>query len=53
MSIGTYGVLAVLAVLFVFACRHILHILTRGGCCHGGATCCQGGDSCCCKKRDE
>ncbi len=35
MSIGTYAVLAVIAIGFVLACRHIYRV-TLGGCCGGG-----------------
>lgn len=37
MSIGTYIVLAIIAVLFVLACRHIFHVTLGGGDCCGGA----------------
>jgi hypothetical protein len=47
MSIGTYIVLAIIAVLFVLACRHIFHVTL------GGGDCCGGGDGECpaCKAR--
>ena len=37
MSIGTYALLAIIAILFVLACRHIFRVTLGGGnCCGGG-----------------
>ena len=36
MSIGTYAVLAVIAIGFVLACRHIYRVTLGGGSCCGG-----------------
>lgn len=48
MSIGTYAVLAVIAIGFVLACRHIYRVTL------GGGSCCCGGDgecpACCARK---
>lgn len=41
MSIGTYVVLAVIAIGFVLACRHIYRVTL------GGGSCCGGGDGEC------
>ena len=41
MSIGTYALLAIIAILFVLACRHIFRVTLGGGgsCCGGGGEC--------------
>ena len=40
MSIGTYALLAIIAILFVLACRHIYRVTLGGGsCCGGGGEC--------------
>lgn len=41
MSIGTYAVLAIIAIGFVLACRHIYRVTL------GGGSCCGGGDGEC------
>ena len=40
MNPAVYGVVAVIAILFVLACRHIYHAtIGGGGCCGGGGDC--------------
>lgn len=57
MHFGVYIIIAVIAFLFVLACRHAVRlVLGKDSCCGGGGSC-TGGDSCpCCaarKKREE
>lgn len=47
MSIGTYAVLAVIAIGFVLACRHIYRVTLGGGSCCGGG----GGECPACRAR--
>ena len=40
MNPAVYAVVAVIAILFVLACRHIYHAtIGGGGCCGGGGDC--------------
>lgn len=40
MNPAVYAVVAVIAILFVFACRHIYRAtIGGGGCCGGGGDC--------------
>ena len=40
MNPAVYAVVAVIAILFVLACRHIYHAtISGGGCCGGGGDC--------------
>lgn len=51
MNPAVYAVVAVIAILFVLACRHIYHATIGGGGCCGGGCCGGGGDCPDCRER--